>query len=58
MDWAIGLMSGAYANGPGDQGSIPFQVILKTLKMELDTYLLKTQHYKVRNKAKVEQSRE
>ena len=30
----------------------------KTLKMELDTTLLNTQHYKVRFKGKVEQSRE
>ena len=33
-------------------------VIPKTLKMELDTTLLNTQHYKVRFKGKVEQSRE
>ena len=32
--------------------------IPKTLKMELDTTLLNTQHYKVRFKGKVEQSRE
>ena len=47
-----------FANGPGDLGSIPGQVIPKTLKMELDTTLLNTQHYKVRFKGKVEQSRE
>ena len=46
------------ANGPGDLGSIPGRVIPKTLKMELDTTLLNTQHYKVRFKGKVEQSRE
>ena len=34
------------------------RVIPKTLKMELDTTLLNTQHYKVRFKGKVEQSRE
>ena len=34
------------------------RVIPKTLKMELDTTLLNTQHYKVRFKDKVEQSRE
>ena len=45
-------------NGPGDLGSIPGRVIPKTLKMELDTTLLNTQHYKVRFKGKVEQSRE
>ena len=44
-----------FANGPG---SIPGRVIPKTLKMELDTTLLNTQHYKVRFKGKVEQSRE
>ena len=37
-------------------GSIPGRVIPKTLKMELDTTLLNTQHYKVRFKGKVEQS--
>ena len=45
-----------FANGPGDLGSIPGRVIPKTLKMELDTTLLNTQHYKVRFKGKVEQS--
>ena len=45
-----------FANGPGDLGSIPGRVIPKTLKMELDTILLNTQHYKVRFKGKVEQS--
>ena len=47
-----------FANGPGNLGSIPGRVIPKTLKMELDTTLLNTQHYKVRFKGKVEQSRE
>ena len=46
------------ANGPGDLGSIPGRVIPKTQKMVLDASLLNTQHYKVRNKGKVEQSRE
>ena len=45
-----------FANGPGDLASIP--VIPKTLKMVLDATLLNTQHYKVRIKGKVEQSRE
>ena len=45
-----------FAIGPGDLGSIPGRVIPKTLKMELDTTLLNTQHYKVRFKGKVEQS--
>ena len=47
-----------FANGPGDLGSIPGRVIPKTLKMVLDTSLLNIQQYKVRNKGKVEQSRE
>ena len=34
------------------------QVIPKTLSMVLDAALLNTQHYKVRVKGKVEQSRE
>ena len=46
------------ANGPGDLGSIPGRVIPKTQKMVLDASLLNTQHYKVRIKGKVEQSRE
>ena len=54
---AIGLMSRVFANGPGDQGSIPGQVIPKTQKMVLDATLLNTQH-KVRIKGKGEQSRE
>ena len=47
-----------FANDPGDQGSIPGWVIPKSQKMVLDTALLNTQHYKVRIKGKVEQSRE
>ena len=47
-----------FANGPGDRGSVPGRVIPKTLKMVLDTSLLKTQHYKIRIKGKVEQARE
>ena len=50
------LMSRVFANGLGDQGSIPGRVISKTQKMVLDTTLLSTQHYKVRIKDKVEQS--
>ena len=42
----------------GDLGSIPGRVIPKTQKMVLDASLLNTQHYKVRIKGKVEQSRE
>ena len=55
---AIGLMSRVFANGPQDQGSIRGQVIPKTQQMVLDATLLNTQHYKVRIKGKVEQSRE
>ena len=44
-----------FANGPGDLGSVPGCIIPKTLKMLLDTSLLKIQ---VRIKGKVEQSRE
>ena len=40
-------MGRVFANGPGDRGSIPGQVIPKTLKMVLDTSLLNTQHYKL-----------
>ena len=47
-----------FTNGPGDQGSIPGRVITNTQKMVLDATLLSTQHYKVRIKGKVEQSRE
>ena len=46
-----------FANGLGDHGSIPGRVIPKTFKMVLDISLIKTQHYKVHIKGKVEQSR-
>ena len=47
-----------FANRPGDWGSIPGLVIPKTKKIEYDdAALLNTQHYKVRIKGKVEQSR-
>ena len=52
----IGLVVRVFANGPGDLGSIPGHVILKTLKMVLDTSLLNSQQYKVCIKGKVEQS--
>ena len=51
-------MSRVFTNGPGDWGSFPGRVISKTQKMVLDAALLNTQHYKVRIKDKVEQSRE
>ena len=41
---AIGLMWRVFANAPGDRGSIPGRVILKTLKMVLDAVLFDTQH--------------
>ena len=51
-------MGRVLTNCPGDWGSVPGQVIPKTLKMVLDTSSLNTQHYKVCIKGKVEQSRE
>ena len=54
----IGLVSIMFANGPGDQGSIPGRVIPNTLEMVLDASLLNTQQYKVHIKGKVEQSTE
>ena len=54
----IGLAVRVFANGLGDLGSIPGRVIPKTQKMVLDASLLNTQHYKIRIKGKVEQSRE
>ena len=40
-------MSGVFANGPGDRGSIPGRIIPKIQKMVLDAALLNTQLYKV-----------
>ena len=57
MSRDIGQMSRLFANGLGDQGSIPGRVISKTQKMVPDATLLNTQHYTVRIKGKVEQSR-
>ena len=54
----IGLVGRVLANDPWDLGSILGRVIPKTLKMVLDTSLLKTQQYKVHINGKVEQSRE
>ena len=47
-----------FATGLGDLGSIPGWVIPNTEKIVFDASLLNTQHYKVRIKGKVEQSRE
>ena len=55
---AIGLMSSVFANGQGDRNLISGRVVPKTQKMVLDATWLITQHYKVRIKGKVEQSRE
>ena len=54
----IGLVGRVLANGPENLGSIPGCVIPKTLKMVFDTSLVNTQQLKVRNRGKVEQSRE
>ena len=48
-------MSRVFANGPGDRVSIPGRVILKALKIVLDTPLLNNIRYVLRV---VEQSRE
>ena len=47
-------MNRVFANGPGDRGSIPVQIIPKTQKMVLDAALLNTQYHKVMIKGKVE----
>ena len=54
----ICLMVRVFANGLGDLGSIPGQVMPKTQKMVLDASVLNTQHYKVWIKGKVGQSLE
>ena len=51
-------MCRVFVNGLGDRGSIPGRVMPKPQKMVLDATLLNTQHYKVRIKGKVEQSKE
>ena len=57
ISYKYGLMSWVFANGPEDRGSIPGRVLPKTHKMILYATLLNTQHYKVRIKGKVKQSR-
>ena len=48
-----------FANGPEERDSIPGRVIPKTQKkIVFDTSWHSTQHYKVRIKSKVEESRE
>ena len=51
-------MGRVFANGLRDWGPIPGQVIPKTQNMVFEAALLSTQHYKLRIKGKVEQSRE
>ena len=51
-------MSRVFPSGPEERGSIPGRVIPKTQKIALDAASHNTQHYKVRIKGKVEQSRE
>ena len=47
-----------FINGPGDWVQTQVESYQKLKKMVLDASLLNTQHYKVRIKGKVEQSRE
>ena len=54
----ICLMGRVFANCLGNLGSIPGQVIPKTLKIVLDATLLNIQYYEVQIKGKPEQSRE
>ena len=51
-------MSRVITKGPGDLGSIPGRVIPKTQKLVLDFALFNTQHYRVKIRDKMEQSRE
>ena len=43
-------MGTVFTNGPGDQSSIPSQVIPKTQKMELEVSISNIEYYKVRKK--------
>ena len=47
-----GSMVKVFANGPGDSGSVPSQVMPKISKLVFDASLLNTQHYKVQIKMK------
>ena len=51
------MMCRVFANGPGDRGSIQLESY-QTQKLVLDAALFSIQHYKVKNKGKVQQSRE
>ena len=55
---SIGGISRVSADGHGNRGSTPGRVIPKTKKMVFDTTFVNTQHYKVKVKGKVEQSKE
>ena len=50
--WLISLVGKVFANGSADRGSIPGRVIPKTLKMVLDTSLLRTQRIRFVSKVK------
>ena len=54
----IGMMVRVFAIVSGDLGSIPGRVIPKTQNMVHDASTLNIQHYKVRIKDKVQQSKE
>ena len=54
----IGLVVRVFDTGSVDRGSVPGWVITKTQEMLLDTALHNTQHYKVRIKGRMSQSRE
>ena len=58
FDQPIGLVVECSPNGLGDHSSISGRVMPKTQKVGLDISFLNTQHYKLRFKGKVEQSRE
>ena len=47
-----------FTDGPVDRRSFPGEIIPTSQKMVLDLVLFNTQHYKVRNKGKMELSRE
>ena len=51
-------MSRVFANGPGDRGSIPGQIIPKSQKTVLDITLHYILHCRIRFKGKVEHIRE
>ena len=55
MDCPMGRV---IASDPGDRGSVPGRVILKTQKMVFDASLFNTQYYKVHIKGEMEESRD